>query len=701
MKWLVENKLRVAKWGGLGAGCLVAALVAFVGARYVASGSEYEGGLDQLAPADASYVVHIPSVPKARRAGETFLDDLLLDANLGLLESSPMWRDGAGKSLDGGLQQFRDETLRKGVDRASRQAEDAGVRLFEDVLAGEMLVAFDAGKGGGMVALSRVSRAVRFRWQFMDLAGLFLPDNPAGPKLEYADGTLKVTPKANAENPQAAQPQPLLVALLDDVLVLSTSPRLFNATLKAHGGDKALASNPQWQRARKLPAAEDAARHSLSLWVNLDVLRKRLPPTDTGESPVDTYTSLPPSVVGVMPDILSPVNTLLAANLDTSVFSTALYGVDLSESGQVRFDQYLLADTTRAAEARYAHLRKTWAQPARPISQFALLPDDTMLEVSYRQPLDVLYEEVFTEKDRGSLVGDFIVAMRAPAVVGHLGGPVEEMLFATAPRTYAPGVTAPVPPVELPLPAFCLGFRAPGAREDVARVMLEEYLQAQRGRGQQPGEPPRTGAVVVIELALEGQRAWGLMDPRDDPNNRILTSLNNSIRAALVGDWLLLANSELLLSRAIRGRTGAARALAADPRNPFPSLDQTASSTMYVNWDAVADYVLSNGEFFKLLRSTRYNPGLLEGRDPGEVRREIAASFGLDPKDIKSLGDPQVSAEFARRKEIWLQTCQIEGDRYIADLQANFRAMRFFRDLAMTTTFAPDHLHVRGVLRTG
>lgn len=702
MKWLLENKWRLARWTGVGAGGLVAALLAFVGARYLASAPEYEGTLDQLAPADASYVLHVPSVPKARLAGETFLDELLLDANLGLLESSPLWRDGLGKNLEGGLQQFREETLRRGLEKASRQAEGAGVRLFDDVLGGELILAADAGEGGGMVALSRVSRAVRFRWQFMDFASWVAPDGPGAPRLEYADGTLKVTPQTRPGAAEAAATaRPLLVTLLDDVLVVATSPRLFNATLKAHGGEPGLSANPQWQRARKQPQPEDAARHNLSLWVNLDQLRKRLPPEPTGESPVDSYSSLPASVVGVMPDILGPVNTLLAANLDTTPFSTALYGVDLSETGTVRFDQYLLVDETRAGQARYAHLRKTWAQPSRPASQLALLPDDTMLQVSYRQPLEVLYNEVFTEKDRGSLVGDFIVAMRAPAVVQQLGGPVEELMFATAPRSYAPGATAPVPPVELPLPAFGLGFRVPGAQPEVARVMLDEYLQAQRGRSQKPGEPPRTGAVTVIELALEGQRAWGLRDPRDDPNNRILTSLNNSIRAGLVGDWLLLTNSEALLARAILDRAGAARALAADPAAPFASLDDSSSATIYMNWDAVSDYVTSTSEFFKLLRSTRYNTGLIEGRDPGEVRREIAASFGLDPADVKSLADPRVAAEFARRKEVWIQTCQVEGDRYVAGLQQNFRALRFLRDLALTTRFAPDHLHVRGVLRIG
>ena len=28
-------------------------------------------------------------------------------------------------------------------------------------------------------------------------------------------------------------------------------------------------------------------------------------------------------------------------------------------------------------------------------------------------------------------------------------------------------------------------------------------------------------------------------------------------------------------------------------------------------------------------------------------------------------------------------------------------ALRFFEDLALTTTFQPDHLHVRGILRIG
>jgi len=706
MKWLLDNKLRIAKWGGLGLGCIVVAMIAFVGARYAASASEFEGGLDQLVPADASYVLRVPSVPKARLAGETFLDELLRDPNLGNLQGSPLWRDKLGKSVDGDLQEFRQETIAKGLGNAERQAESAGVRLFDDVLGGELLLAADAGKGGGFVALSRVSRAVRFRWQFMDLAQGFFPDDPKSPIIEYGDGTLKITPRRNpaaldADGKPAPEPKPLLVTLLDDVLVIANSPRLFNETLKAHGGEKGIATLDAWKRAGKVASTEDAARHNATLWVNLDVMRKRLPPTEDGESPVDTYTSLPPFVVGLMPDILSPVNTLLQRNLDTTVFGTALYGFDLSEPGNVRFDQYLLVDETRAAASQYTHLRKTWALAAKPASQFKLLPGDTMMQVSYRQPLEVLYSEVFTERDRNGLVGDFIVAMRSPGVQAQLAGPVDEMLFATAPRSYAPDVTAPVPPVELPLPAFCIGFRTPGAQPVVAQSLLEEYLQAQRGRSQKPGEPPKTGAAVVIEVSIEGQRAWALHDPRDDPNNQIIVRLNRSIRAALVGDWLILTNSESLLGRVMRDQAGTSRGLATESANPLVQTSDATSATIYMNWDVAADYVLGTGEFFKLLRSSKFNTGLIEGRDPGDVRREIAASFGLDAQDVKSLSDPRVAAEFARQKEVWLQKCQVEGDRYIADLQADFRAIRFFRDLTLTTTFAPDHLHVKGLLRIG
>ncbi|MCL4732012.1 MAG: hypothetical protein KJ044_16455, partial [Planctomycetes bacterium] len=396
-----------------------------------------------------------------------------------------------------------------------------------------------------------------------------------------------------------------------------------------------------------------------------------------------------------------PLHTLLVRTLDTTVFSAARDGLVLSDAPNLRFDQYLLADPARAEDPRFAHLRKTWAQPAREATQLRLLPPDTMLQVSYRQPLDVMYHEVLTERDRQSLVGDFFVAMQSPALRSALAGPVEEVLFATAPRSYAPGVTAPVPPVELPLPAFCIGFRVPGAGAEIPRLLLEEYLQAQRGRGQEPGEQPRTGAAVVVELAIEGRRAWGLHDPRDDPGNQILIRLNRSIRSALVGDWLLLTNSESLVARAIRNSTGSDRGLAADARNPFAQLDSVSSATIYVNLDVTADYLAGTAELFKLLRDTRYNPLLPEGLAPSDLRREIARSFGLDPASPAALDDPRVDAEYQRRKEVWAQTCQIEGDQYVARLQANFRAMRFFRDLALTTSFAADHLHVRGLLRVG
>lgn len=696
MKWLLDNKLRIAKWGGLGVGCVLVALSAFVGARYIASGEEYEGNLDQLVAPDVSYVLHIPSVPKARVAGESWLDELLLDQNLPVLESSPLWRDKLGKAVDGDLRDFRENTLRKGLDSASRQADEAGVRLFEDALAGELILAADAGKDGGFVALSRVTRPVRFRWQFMDLAQGFFPDDPRSPKVEYEDGTLKLTPKQKPGADDAKPVKPLLITLLGDVLVIADSPRLFNAALKAHGGEKGLAENPQWKAARKLPSAEDAARHNLTLWVNLDQMRKRLPPEETGDSPVDTYTSLPASVVGVYPDILEPVNLLLVRNLDTTVFSTALYGFDLSEPNTVRFDQYLMVDEARANDPAYAHLVKTWAQPARKASQLDLLPDDTMFQVSYRQPLEVVYSEVFDEKARNSLVGDFIVAMRGQAVKDQLAGEVEELLFAAAPRaTYAPNAAMPVSGTDLPLPAFAIGFRSPGAKEEAAKALLGEYLQAQRGRSTKPGEPPKTGAVTVIELAVEGRRVWGFHDPREEDS--FIKRLNLSIRAAVVGDWILLTNSEPLLARAL---AGGARALGKAADSPFAQLPATSSATIYLNWDAFADFA-TNPALFKVLRDAKYNTGLIDGLDPGEVRREIAASFGLDPQDVKSLADQRVAAEFARRKEVWLQKCQVEGDRHVADLQANFRALRFFRDLAMTTAFAPDHLHVKGVMRIG
>lgn len=697
MKWLMANKFRVLKWSGLGLGCLVVALGAFAGARYAASGSVYEGRLAELAPAECTYILHIPDVPKARSAGDSFLEELIRDDNLPLLEASPLWREKMAKFLDGSLSDFREKTLYQGLKRAESQAESAGVKLFDDMLSGELVICGDEGANGGFVALSRVSRAVRWRWQFMDIASGFFPDGPESPKFEYGDGILVITPRQKIDAPA---PQPLYVTLCDDVLVIANSERLFLASLASHGGKPA--ALPGYEAALKLRSADEAQRHSHTLWIDLDRLRGQLPQGEEGQSPVDTFTSLPVGVVGVYPDILEPLNTMLSRNLDTTVFSGALYGFDLSETGSVRFDQYLLADPGRLEDPAYKYLRETWAQPAKAAGQLALLPGDTMFEVSYRQPLDVVYSEVFSQRDRDSLVGDFIVAMRGDAVTEQLASPPEELLFATAPRSYAPEASFPHGGVDLPLPAFAIGFRAPGAKEEAARALLSEYLQAQRGRNTRSGEPPRQGATKVVEIEVAGRRVWTFDDPRpDDPEKgpSLLKRLLASIRAAVVGEWIMLTNSEELLKAALRAQNGDAKTLANKAAGPFGGVPE-ASATLYLDWDAFAAYA-STRELFKVLRDTKFNPGLVDGRDPREVRNEIVSGFGLDPANVKNLGDPRVAAEFERRKQVWQNLCKTEGDRYVADLQANFRALRFFRDLSLTTTFAKDHVHVRGLLRIG
>ena len=344
-------------------------------------------------------------------------------------------------------------------------------------------------------------------------------------------------------------------------------------------------------------------------------------------------------------------------------------------------------------------MRETWKQAPGLPSQLSLLPADTMMQVSFRQPLNVLHDSVFTPKERESLVGDFIVAMRGAGVQSQLGGPVEELMFAAAPRSYANGAVVPLGATDFPIPAFAIGFRCPGAKEDVARVLLEEYLQAQRGRGHKPGEEPRKGRASVVELQVEGRRAWGFEDQSEKDD--FMKRLNLSIRCCLVNEWLLLTNSEPLLAHAQKvARTGDAATLANMHNSPFNALASRAGATLYVNLDQFHEYA-GAPELAKVLRDNKYNTGLIEGRDPGDVRREIARQMGLDPADPKSLGDPGVDAEYKRRKEQWLQTCAIEGERYIGELQRDLLALTFLRDFTLTTTFADDHLHVQGVLRIG
>jgi hypothetical protein len=699
MEWFKSNWKKVSKWSGLGAGCLLVAVGGFVFARWLESGSEYEGDLLDLAPTDVAVVMTVDDVPGRKAEFERFLDDMIQQPGLPQLERSSLWHDTVGKSVGESLEEFRNEKYEQGLKNARSSSDDLGIELFKDVLADELVICTDPGeKGTDLLMLSRLARGARFKWEFLDIASGFFPDGPNQPKLEYAGGILKVTPAAQPDQPA---PRAMLVAVLDDVLVISNSSRLMNGAISLHGsGTKGVSASEPYRRALALVDPATAERHLSGVYVDLDRLRERLPAktADDGRqvSPVDAYTSLPTSVVAIYPDIFGPVNRIVTQDLDTRPFRAAYYGVDLTEPGVVAFDQYLLVDEDRITADEFKHLRDTWAEPAAKQTQLDFLPPDTMLQVSYRQPMDVLYNDVLDDAARGSLVGDFIVAMNGPGMQPYMPNEAEELVFAAVPRSYAPGAAMPLSGTDMPLPGFVIAFRTPGADPQIARALLEEYLQAQRGRSNKPGEEPRKGVVTVVQKDVPGMQVYGFEDPREEDN--FIKRLNLSIRATLIGEWLVLTNSEALL-RTI-STMGDKQSLAGAPGSAWRSLSNTGHATIYVDFDAFTDYAGSR-ELFKVLRDNKYNPTLPEGRDPGELRREIAQSLGYDPHDTASLTKQDVANEYNRRKTIWEQKCQVEGDRYIAELQADMNGLRYFKDLALTTVFAGDHLHVHGLLRLG
>lgn len=686
MNWIKHNWKRVAKYAGLGLGCVVVALLAFVGARYVSAGSVYPGELMALAPAEVSVIARVDNVPNRKLELESLLDYIIAQPNLARLEASPLWRDSAAGE-NGTLADFRDETWRTGVNRASRDAQQAGVTLFDDVLGGELILCADTGEVGEFIALSRVSRGVRFRFSFLDIASGFLPSGPNAPKFEYSGGILRVTPQGG---------ETYLITILQDVLAISNSPRLLNATTSLHNGS-GQSADAAWKEARSLINEAEADRHLAGVLMNLDRMRERLPaeegPNGEAISPVDGFNSLPRAVRGIYPDIFVPVNRILEQNLDSRPFRAAYYGVDITEPSAVIFDQYLLVDQTDAAREDFSHLRRTWALPAADATHLELLPPDTMFQASYRQPIEVLQNEVFDDEARGSLVGDFFVALRAPAMKSRLTSEVEEFVFAAAPRSYAPGASIPLSGTDFPLPAFALMFRAPGASPELARTLLEEYLLAQRGRVRSADDDaPVTGRVTVIERRLAGGTVYGFNDDREEGN--FITRLNRSIRAGVVNDWLILTNSEQLLGYALNAARGSG-GLARETGSAWRMIPSRGSASLYVSFNEFADYA-GGTELARILRDNRYNTGLIDGRDPGEVRAEIAAGLGTD-----DLADPQVTREFNERRTRWLHVCNTEGERYEQAIRANLNATRLLRDVAMITTFADNHLHVRGVLRIG
>lgn len=706
MDWIRNNWKSLAKWTGLGMGCLVVAGLGFVLSRYIAAGAEYEGELLDLAPTDVSVVMTIDNVPNRKGEFERFLDDLILQPSLPQLERSSLW-DGTGRKTFGdSLERFRNERYEQGLTRARSSAEELGIELFKDVLDGQLVICTDPGEGRTeMLMLMRVARDARFKWQFIDMASGFFPDGPDQPKLEYSGGILRITPPArpDLQAPESDSPETTYITILDDVLVVSNSERLIGGSIRLHStGEKGISADETYGRTVKLVEPSTRERHFSGIWLNLDRMRTRIPAETNEEgnpvSPVDAYGALPTSVVSIYPDIFGPVNRIVSQNLDTRPFVAAYYGLDITEPSQITFDQYLLAHPERINAPEFAHLRKTWSQPAVEETQLDLLPPDTMLQVSYRQPMAVLYNEVLDDEARGSLVGDFVVALNRPGVMQHVPREVDELLFAAVPRGYAPNASFPLSGTDLPLPGFVIAFRAPDASPVVARALLEEYLQVQRGRNtEEPGER-REGPVKVVDLQIAGSPAYGFEDPREEDN--FIRRLNRSIRAALVGEWLMLTNSEALLTHAINARAGNARGLAQAAGSPWNSLPKRGNATIYLNFDEFSRFAV-NPELFKVLRDNKYNPSLIEGRDPREFRSEIARSMGYDPSDPANLTKPDVTNEYNRRKLAWEQKCKIEGDQYVSELQRDMNALRFFEDLALTTTFQPDHLHVRGILRIG
>ncbi|MCA8911398.1 MAG: hypothetical protein KDB82_06815 [Planctomycetes bacterium] len=700
MNWLKDNWKRVAKWSGLGVGCFVIAVSAFIGARWLESGSEYEGDLLALAPTDVSTVITIDDVPNRKGELERFLDDMIQQPALPQLERSSLWRDSVGESVGGSLETFRDEKYEKSLTDARTSADKLGIELFKDVLADKLVICTDAGPDEtDMVVLTRLARNGRFKWQFLDLASGFFPDDPDQPKVEFSHGILHITPPAEAGQPA---PRTTLIALLDDVLAISNSERLMNGVIANHAkGGGGIADDETYKETLDLVEPGVREQSAAGIWLNLDRLRERLPlkEEDGREvSPVDAFNELPTSVVSIYPDIFGPVNRIVQQDMDTRPFRAAFYGFDITEPSAISFDQYLLADPDRIDSEEYAYLRKTWAQPAAQQSQLKILPPDTLMQVSYRQPMDVLFNEVFDQKARESLVGDFLVAMNSQGVKQQMKDPAEELVFAAVPRDYAPDASIPLSGTDLPLPGFMIAFRTPGANPAIAQSLLNEYLQAQRGRGNKPGEPPKQGAVSVVTLNLEGKTIYGFLDPREEDN--FIRRLNRSIRSALVGDWLILTNSERLLGFALRAESGNAQGLVEAPGSVWRSLSQLGNASIYLNFDKFADYAASP-ELFEVLRDNKFNPTLIDGRDPREVREEIVRELGMDPSDTKNLSNPEVEARYKQRKIAWQQKCQLEGAAYQAKLQSDMNGLRYFKDLALTTEFAEDHLHVHGILRMG
>jgi hypothetical protein len=682
MQWWRDNWKRVAKWGGLGAGCLLIAMLSFVLARYVSAGATFEGELTDLAPAQVSAVVRLPSAPVALAQAGSLLDQMG-GVHAGALYASSWWREGPGQRYSS-IAELHEEALKQPLEAAREATARAGLNLFEDIAAGEILLCADFGpEFTEFVALTRVSRATRFRWLFLDVASGFLPrGGPGRPTVTYRGGVLTVQ---TATAPGEAPAPPLRVTLLDNVMVATNSTRLMNAVVSARAGAPGLAANAAWRRAHDAVATSGRAAPALSLWLDLDRMRGLRP-----DQTVDGLTRLPANVIGVFPDVMSPLSAVLEKNLDTRPFESAWYTVDAAAPGELAFSQHLLVSPERRDWPEFKHLRDTWAQPAREAVQLRLLPPDTMLLISYRQPLETLYQEVLDERGRQSLVGDFLVAMRARAVRRTLDTPPEELMLAVLPAEYAPEIRVPLAGQRFPLPAFVLGFRVPGARPEVAGAMLEEYLQAQRGRDPDAEGERMEGAVSVIQVRGGERPIYGFMDPRESTD--FVVPLNNTIRAALAGEWLLFSNSERALEYALRGESGEVPGLATSADSPWRALGTQAGAAVHVGFGPFVGFATGD-ELVRALRESRYNPSLIEGRLGSDVRREIAGQLGLP------LDDERVDQAFAARRAEWERVCRVQGDQYEADLRRNLAALRLFENAAVATHFSQEVLSVHGVLR--
>lgn len=690
--------VKVAKWTGLAAGVVLAALAGFVGTRYASSGSEFEGKLEDLAPAELCSVIRIDDLGKRQKEIREFLDDGFLSRpRFGQLEQASVWRDNLGKTVGPSLADFKDKKIDGGLKRGEAQLRDAGnLALFRDVLGGELLLCTDIeGDASHFVALSRVSRKVRFYWQFAGFAPVFAPGGPASPQMEFDGGVMRVKLPASPspEGEAAPKPRDLLVTLLDDVLVISDSPRLLNACILAHRGEaQGLGKGTRFKAARDMADDDARARHSLSVYLDLDRLRSRLKPIErNGQmvSPVDAYNGLPQNVVKLNYDVLGPINRIVEKDLDTRPFAAAYYGVDLSDTSAITFDQYLLADEERLRSPQYAHLRQTWAQPGARPTQLQILPDDLVMQVSYRQSLEVINNQVLDDASRMSFIGDFTRVLQTIKA--------EEVVMGVAPRSYQPDVTEIS---GVPLPAFVFAFRTPGAAPESAGTLLNGFLDNLFGRKpQNPGDPPRKTTRSVRTETLAGQTVYGLDFTGDEAERQSnSTRLTLQTVSALVGEWLVITNSRRLLEFAVTAKNRPQGSIGRPGALPVADLPHAANATIYAEFERVGAFI-TEGNLLKTLRDAKFNVSLVEGRDPGALRREIAQSFGLNPQDVKSLSDPRVSAEYDRRKNAWVETCRVEGDKYVNSLISDARGLSFFKDLTVFTAFEERGLHARGILR--